>query len=231
MKKYRPLLVFILLLIGMDLFAYIPIKVFNIDFSSLSRDIRIIYNFATDIVFMLIVFFLYKKRLIKEFKDFFSNFNDNMILALEYYLVGLIIMLVSNYLIGTFFSNASANNENMVRLLIDKYPFYMLFSVAIYAPLVEETIFRRSLKDVFDKIGKTKLIKYLYIISSGLIFALLHVMGNASEAIDYIYIIPYLALGISFASLYYRTDNLFSTIILHSFHNLVALILYLILGG
>ncbi|MBR7042182.1 MAG: CPBP family intramembrane metalloprotease [Bacilli bacterium] len=231
MKKYTPVIIFMLLLVGMDLFAYIPIKVFNIDMKSLSTSTMIIYNFISDLVFLTIVFLIYRKKLIKEFREFFSNFSDNIFISLEYYLVGLIIMLVSNYLIGYFFSNASANNENLVRLLIDKYPLYMLFSVAIYAPLVEETIFRRSLKDIFDKFGKNKLIKYMYIICSGLIFSLLHVMGNTTSSIDYIYIIPYAALGFCFASLYYKTDNLFSTIILHSFHNLVALILYLVLGG
>ena len=59
-------------------------------------------------------------------------------------------MIISNNIINIFFSSATATNENMVRLLIDKYPLYMLFSVAIYAPIVEETIFRRSIKDITD---------------------------------------------------------------------------------
>ena len=231
MKKIKPIIIFLLLLVGMDIFSYIPLRILNINMNNLSMNMKILYNFIFDVIFMAIIFIIYRKKLIKEFKEFFSNFNDNMVIALEYYLVGLVIMLVSNCLIGYFFSEANANNENMVRLLIDRYPLYMLFSVALYAPLVEETIFRRCIKDIYDAFGKSKLVKYIYIIFSGLIFALLHVMGSATSSIDYIYVIPYLSLGICFASLYYKTDNLFSTMILHSFHNLVALILYLIIGG
>ena len=232
MKKYSPVVIFILLLIGMDLFAYIPIELFHIDMTGLSTSAKIIYTFITDIIFMTIVFLIYRKRIVKEFREYFKNFDDNLFTSLEYYLVGLIIMLLSNKIIGYFFSGASANNENTIRLLIDKYPLYMLFSVAIYAPLVEETIFRRSLKDIFNNFtNNNNITKYIYIISSGFIFALLHVIGSANNMIDYIYIIPYLSLGICFAMLYYKTNNLFSTIILHSFHNLIALLLYLLIGG
>ena len=104
----------------------------------------------------------------------------------------------------------------------------MLFSVAIYAPFIEEIIFRRSIKDIIKSFGNNKITKYTYIIISGLIFAAMHVIGTASSTTDYLYIIPYMSLGIVFAYIYDKTDNLFSTIVLHSFHNTMAVILYFI---
>ena len=84
----------------------------------------------------------------------------------------------------------------------------MFFSVAIYAPFVEEMIFRKSIKDIFSEYNDNNLIKYFYIITSGLIFSLLHTMGNATNTLDYLYTIPYLALGISLALTYYKTKNI-----------------------
>ena len=42
----------------------------------------------------------------------------------------------------------SQSNEEAVRELIDSYPLYMAFQLIIYAPLTEELIFRKSIKDI-----------------------------------------------------------------------------------
>ena len=75
-----------------------------------------------------------------------------------------------------------------------------------------------------------KFTKYLYIITSGLIFASLHVIGSATSPLDYLYIIPYLSLGLAFSSLYYKTDNIFSTMFIHCIHNTSAILLLLLAG-
>ena len=105
----------------------------------------------------------------------------------------------------------------------------MIFSISIYAPFIEELIYRKAIKDCFIPYKQNKINKYLCVITSGLIFAALHVIDSGS-AIDYIYIIPYLSLGIAFALLYYNTNNIFSTISLHFLHNTVTLLLYFMAG-
>ena len=231
MKKITSIIIFIMLVILMDIFPLIPIALFKLNINNFSETMKITYNFCTDIGFIIIIYTLYRYRIKKELKDYIINFKDNISLSIKYYIIGLIIMIISNNIINIFFSSATATNENMVRLLIDKYPLYMLFSVAIYAPIVEETIFRRSIKDITDNTSNNIIKKYSYIIISGFIFGAMHVLGTATNIIDYIFIIPYMALGSSFAALYYKTNNLFNTITLHSFHNLLAIILYFIFGG
>ena len=231
MKKISPILIFILLILGIDLFSYIPIVLFHININNLSMTMRIIYTLCTDIGFMIIIFTLYRKELIENFKYYFKNFTKIFSTSFNYYIIGLIIMYISNNLIAIFFSNATPNNENMTRLLIDKYPLYMLFSVAIYAPFIEEIIFRKSIKDVIDNYCNNNKNKYIYIIISGLLFGAMHVIGMSSTPIDYLYIIPYMALGCSFAITYTKTNNIFSTITMHSLHNLIAIITYFMIGG
>ena len=62
--------VFILLLLGMVYFPYIPLKLFNIDINKFSPSMKILYSFCTDIGYMIILFFLYKETLIDNFKKF-----------------------------------------------------------------------------------------------------------------------------------------------------------------
>lgn len=230
-KKILPTILFILLLLGMAYFQYIPIWIFNLDVDNFSQSMTVAYAFVCDLGYILIILAMYFSVFKRDFKNFMNNFSENFMRSFRYYFIGLVGMLVSNILISLFFSNASANNENAVRNLIDLYPLYMIFSVSIYAPIVEETIFRKCIKDSILGFKDNKFTKCLYILISGLIFSSLHVLGMVNSTLDYLYIIPYLSLGISFALLYYKTDNIFSTILMHSLHNTVAVILYLFVGG
>ena len=229
-SKIVPLLIFILLLFGMAIFPYIPLTILRININDLSQTTKVIYNFFCDIIFMIIVFFVFKDDMVRDLKSYLKGFIKNFEVSFKYYFIGLIIMIVSNLMITLCFKGASANNEEAVRNLINLYPLYMIFSVAIYAPFIEETIFRKCIKNFILSFGNNKITKYLYISLSGLIFALMHIVGMASSVLDYLYVIPYLSLGASFAALYYKTDNIFSSIVMHSMHNTVAVLLYLALG-
>ena len=65
-----------------------------------------------------------------------------------------------------FFKNASANNEEAVRTLIDKAPLYMIFSVSIYAPFVEEIIFRKGIKDSVMAFSNNKFKNRYYVVNN-----------------------------------------------------------------
>lgn len=230
MKKISKIITFVSLLLLMVLFPYIPMILFKLDYTNFNYTTKIIYNFVCDIGFMILIFFIYRNELVKNFKDYFKNFKDNIEESFKYYFIGLVCMIISNILIVLLVKEANANNENTVRELITKAPLYMIFSVSIYAPFIEEIIFRKSIKDAILSIKDNKITKYLYILLSGLIFGLMHIVGSATSVYDYIYIIPYASLGITFASLYYKKNNIFYTIMIHSMHNTMAIILYFI-GG
>lgn len=225
------LIVFICLLLGMALWSYLPMELFRFNLDNFSTKMRIIYSLVCDIGYMVVIYFGYRKTVNKDFKNFFKDFSNNFETCFKYYFIGLIIMFISNLIINFCFSQAVAGNEESVRSYIDNYPLYMLFSVSIYAPFIEEIIFRKSIKDIILVRKKNNFTKYLYILTSGLFFAYMHLLGQVTQPIDYLYIIPYASLGIAFASLYYKTDNIFSTITLHAMHNTFTIILYFLIGG
>ena len=221
---------FIFLIFLMVYIPYIPINLFNIDISSLSKNMIILYNLACDLVFMLIIFLIYKKDIIHDFKNYFKIFQKIFKLSFKYYFIGLVIMVTSNILISFLFSSANANNEEIIREYINLYPLYMILSTTLYTPFTEEIIFRKAIRNCFLPYKDNKLTEYLYIITSSLIFASIHVIGLGENIIDYIYIIPYLSLSIAFAFSYYKSNNIFSTITIHCIHNTIALILYFMVG-
>ena len=229
--KIKALLTFLFLFIGMVIFPYIPLELFHINLDNLTDSMKILYQFSCDIGYMLIVFMLYRADIINNFKEYVKDFKKIFKLSFSYYIIGFIIMVISNNIIAIFFSEATAQNEEAVRDLISLYPAYMLFSTAVYAPFIEEIIFRKNIYNCVLSFGKNKITKYLYIAISGLLFAALHVLGSADIALDYLYIIPYLGLGCAFAAVYYKTDNILSTIILHSLHNTVAIIIFFLVGA
>lgn len=230
-KKILPIIMFILLLFGMAIFPYIPMTLFKIPYEKFNMTIKILYMLFCDLSFMVIIFLLYKDKIINDFKKYIKKFSVNFELSFKYYFIGVIIMIVSNLIITLFFNNAVAGNEEAVRSLIDQAPLYMVFSVSLYAPFVEELIFRHGIKECVLCYGNTKITRYIYVFISGFIFAFLHIFGQATSALDYIYLIPYMSLGVAFALLYSKTNNIFSSISMHMLHNTVTVILYFVAGG
>ena len=230
-KRLFNIFVFCILLFAMFLWPSVPVWIFNIPYKKLSLTVQVIYNFICDFVFIAFVFFIYKDKIVNDFKIYFKKFRDNFETSFKYYFIGVLIMIVSNLLIALCFNSGTAGNEEAVRNMISDAPLYMLFSVSIYAPFTEEMLFRHAIKNcvVLDK--KNKFIKFLFAFISGFIFALLHILGQATGIIDYIFIVPYMSLGFAFGLLYYDTDNIFSSIMMHAFHNTVTIILYFMTGG
>lgn len=208
----------LLLLIGPSFI----ILLFGNNYINFSTKTRITIAFIADLIILGILFIIYKDTLIKDFKKYFNKkISENFETSFKYWFIGFLVMLGSNLLISVITDGQIASNEESVRSLIDIAPLYMIFNVSIYAPLTEELIFRKSIKDITNN-------KWLYIILSGGIFGALHVITSLTGLIDLIYLVPYCSLGITFAALYHKTNNIYSSITMHCMHNTMAIILYLL---
>lgn len=230
-KKILSIIIFLLLLLGMMIFPSLPIALLNINYDSFSLIAKTVYMTICDIIYMIIIFYLYKDKIVSDFKNYFKDFMSNFEYSFKFYFIGLLGMLISNVIIVFLLPDAVAGNEEAVREMINSVPLYMIFSVSIYAPFVEEMIFRHSIKESVYSFGNGKAIKFIYILVSGFLFAGAHIFGQVTSTIDYFYIIPYLSLSISFASLYSKSDNIFSSISMHCLHNTFTIILYFLSSG
>ena len=207
----------------LSIYSYIPLiflAMFGIDYNNFSYNGKILYTIICSVLFLVFIIFIYRKELIMNAKSFFNkNFIGNLEIPVKYWLVGLLVMIGSNLFISIITNGGIASNEESVRELIDMMPLYMVFQILIYAPITEELIFRKSIRNIFNN-------KYLYILTSGIVFGGLHVITSVSTITDLLYIVPYSALGIAFAYTYTKTNNIFSTISMHALHNSLTLILF-----
>lgn len=226
-KKFSSLIKFIIALV---LFFYsylvqiIPIIIFNIDTNTTDPNIIYALQIFSNAFLTIMLFLLYRKELIKEFKEFKNNFWDMSDVAMKYWLLGLIIMAASNILISTFSPAKIANNEEGVRTIIAATPILAFFLTTVFAPINEEIVFRKSIKNVITE-------KIPYILTSGILFGALHVISSVTSFYDYLYIIPYSALGIAFACINHKTNNIYPSIFVHLLHNGVLTILSIIGTG
>ncbi|MBQ8192771.1 MAG: CPBP family intramembrane metalloprotease [Bacilli bacterium] len=208
----------ILLLLLFSSFFFV---ILNIDPNNISDKKYIIYLTISNIILLSLFIFIYRKTLKKDLKNFFKNFGESMEISIKYWLIGFLIMIASNLFITYILNKTIAGNEEEIRSYINIMPLIMIFNTVIFAPITEELAFRKSIKDVTNN-------KWIYILTSGLIFGFLHIISYINNVSDLVYLIPYGALGITFALLYYKTNNIFSTIMMHAIHNSLAVIVYLI---
>lgn len=197
---------------------YIPIKLFNLDIKNLSDTTKVVLSCFSTLMCVFIFFFIYRKDLKNDFKSFFKNREENMDIGIRYWIIGLISMMAINFILNFILKAGGANNEQSVQRMIKAFPLLMLLDAGIIAPFVEEIVFRKTLYDIFKN-------KWLFIISSFLLFGAAHVMNSAEVLTDYLYIISYGMLGASLALAYYKTNTIFTSVFLHMLHNTILIIL------
>lgn len=226
-NNYKPVInltIVLLIFYCSALFILIPIGLFNIDLKTCSdavyNTLRVIPNIGQAILLIL----LYRKTLRNDFKDFRKNFGNYSDIALKYWILGFLGMMVSNFIINIYSPVEMAANEQGVREIISAVPLVSLFSICLMAPIAEELTFRKSFKDCFSG-------KWTFILISGIVFGFLHVIGSFGSLYELLYIIPYSALGIAFACAYHKTNNIFASIFIHCMHNTILVLLNIFLSG
>ena len=195
------------------------LKKFDINVKNLPITLQTIILILIELSLVFFICFLYRKDLKKEFKIFKNNFLKTFLFSIKWWLLGLVLMALSNIILQLLF-HATSNNENQIQKLLGTMPIYVATVSCICAPIIEEMIFRKSLKKCFKS-------PYLFIVASGLIFGLLHVL-TSKNIYEFLYIIPYGLFGSVFAYIYYKTKTIFSTISIHMIHNTILIIISLI---
>ncbi|MBO5183038.1 MAG: CPBP family intramembrane metalloprotease [Bacilli bacterium] len=198
------------------------LQVFNIDTSNWNNIHKNIYLISTGIFYIIILVIVYSKELKDDYKESKSKLTNNVLKNIPIYIVGVLLMSLSNIIISKFTNSTISENEINVRNYIQIFPVYMAFSTIIYAPIVEEITFRKTFRNLISN-------KYLFIILSGMVFGLVHISSNTSLN-DFLMVIPYIIMGIDLSYIYYKTDTIYTTMIIHSLHNLILFIVQLI-GG
>ena len=210
-----------LLFCFIDYIEYIPLILLKI--KTISGALAVILNTMKNVILAGILFIVYRKDLLREWDIFKANAVDNLDTGTKYWFLGLVGMIVSNTLINLLFKTGAAGNEQAVQSYINYLPWLMLINAGIIGPFCEEIVFRKAFKDVFKN-------KWAFVIMSGFVFGLLHVIGSYNSWVDILFIFPYGFLGSAFAMAYYETDTIFTSYFLHFFHNTILILSSIITG-
>lgn len=199
----------IIALIFYEIQFYWPVEIDKY-FINLLNNNAYLYFLILDAITLTIVIITFKNEL----KQSFNNYKIQIKQYLKYLLYTLVIFaylsaivtIICNLIVGEIPDNQSG---------LESYNYwYLLFASLIYAPIVEELIYRGILRK-FIKNDK------IFIIISGLIFGLAHVIGSSS-LIQYIYVLDYGLCGAYLAFLYSKYNNIYLNISAHFIINLIA---------
>lgn len=213
--------VFILYFI-LSALPYSFIELFGIKYNSLSTVSKQIYLILYQILTVSIIIFIYRKDWFKNFKDFRKNIVKYFKDYICYWALAFLLMILSNMIISRFTIVAVAQNQTEILKEMESYPIYIFISSVFLAPILEELVFRLSIRKMLAKT------KWLFIFFSGLLFGMLHVIGTTNNLIDFLFIIPYSIPGFIFAYAYTKSDNICVPIMLHFINNLFIMVIQLI---
>ena len=169
----------------------------------------------------IICLYIFRNEIFSGFKLLEENFSTYIKYILPKLGIMYIIYIVLTLIVVFVLRQGISLNQQEV----EKLPFYVSLPLAvIWAPIVEETLFRGCLR----KLIKSDL---LFIILSGFIFGLLHTNGEDSIVSAFTLMIPYSILGGGFAYIYTKTNNIATNMMCHSVHNFTTIIIQLLLFG
>ncbi|MFO7969307.1 MAG: CPBP family glutamic-type intramembrane protease [Candidatus Izemoplasmatales bacterium] len=188
----------------------------------LSNTYIIALNLISTILIAFVLFFVNKRNFYNDFVAFKQNPKKYFGYVITGFVLVYAAMIFANIILDYLGVTDTSQNEQTIQSLFTRNTLniVMLFLLlTIFTPIVEETVFRKSIygfiRPLLGDIGA--------IILSGLIFALMHVISFG----DYIQIIPYAFMGLSFSYIYFLSNrNIYVVILIHFLNNLIPFLIY-----
>lgn len=214
-KLTKGILVFVLyLLIPMIIGMFLPSH-------NNSNLLSVLVRFIIDVG--VIALFIYL------FKDDFKEYNKGLVknpkkvigVGLLFALFAFIAMPICNIILHVLNVSASDTNNDTINTLYGVIPLYMMFQTLIYSPIVEGITFRKVFKDAINN-------KWLFIIISGFVFGLYHIIYNMTSLSQILLMLPYFVVGMLYAGAYSKTDNIYSAFIATFVYNLAVFVINLL---
>ena len=200
-------------------YSDLPFEILNINPPTLFLEV---YTILVEILTILFIFLLFKKEIVHMWKDFYENRDKYFKKYFKFWFLILVLMAFSNGIITLINKSEISNNQEAINDMFERLPIYTYILSVFLAPIIEELVFRFCFMKIFNN-------KYLYMILSGVIFGLFHIIGSFESAYDFLFLVPYSIPGLIFAYILYDSKNIFNTIWLHFVHNGISMLASIIL--
>lgn len=168
-----------------------------------------------------LVFYVYWKNFKRDTYELKKHLSLYLKHALKYWGIMLLVMLVVGIIRTIFGSGGVSENQQS----LNSMPIWYVAPLAIiWAPIVEEGLFR---------VGIRKFIKndVVFIVVSAISFGLLHTLGQETNFADLFFqTLQYAAMGAVMAISYVKTNNIWSSMLIHCYQNTFSSIMMLLLS-
>lgn len=186
-------------------------------------------NFVVHIMFAGIMVYIYIDDIKRCFKEFGKNPGKNFLKILLYLVIYVVIMTAGNIIADAImkakFGGVSNDSSSMALYKIfSNVPFGTLFVIlttTLFYPIVEELVFRKSLRDIIPN-------KYIYVIISALGHWYFQVTIINPEMTELVSGLPYLFFSIFAAIIYVKKENILYTILPRTLYNLLMSVIQLL---
>ena len=168
-----------------------------------------------DLIVFIFAIALFYEELVKGFRYFKNNVLVYIKYLLAKYGIGLLLFVFTNIIVMIVTNQETSVNQSILETL----PlWYIIPSTIIWAPIVEEILFRGVLRRFISN-------NIIFIIVSALFFGFLHAMQEATIFNVIAMTMPYAVLGGMLAYVYAKTNNILGNIFIHALHNTIAVII------
>lgn len=197
-------------------------------FYVLNQSASTLLNFSLYVVLILSLIPISYGMFKHEFQLY--DFKSNMVYTLLkgyglMFLFSLVALSITS-IIGTVFDytpQESINQEGVYQALTSNIGFLMIFVTVIFAPIVEELVFRKAIFSLFKNAS-------IALVSSSLLFGLIHVVSEPDILGFIVNLITYSASGFALGYIYIKNNhNIYSSILIHAFYNAIAVLLMFLL--
>lgn len=199
----------------------IPAILINLDIIVEKTIIEMIVSSILNLIVFGTAIYLYKDELKKGIEAFKNNNKGYRILILKLVAITYACVMVFNVTRLIITQNVYSNNQanlNELNLL------YIGILAVVWAPIVEELVFRASIRRFIKN-------KYLFIVISSIIFGVLHAVTEANLFMIAITSLPYIALGACLAVGYTKSNNILVDMSMHAINNFIAVVLMGLIFG
>jgi len=190
------------------------------NFLNLSKTVNLYLSFSVNFIFLFIVIYIYINILNKYYIEFTKKYKKNFLNCLKIFFIGLVLYVFSNTILNIVNIPVFNNQSSMIEMF-KKVPILFILNTLFYYPIIEELVFKMSLKNIIKN-------KWLFIITTGLLNAFFQIVFSITNVTDLLYLLPLTFLISSFSYIYYKTDNIVYPILIRMSYNLIPCVIYLI---
>lgn len=152
---------------------------------------------------------------------------DRPVKFIVYTILGILMILAVNILLSLvvawLFSTSSSMNQQNIETQVVLQPYLMVFVTCMFAPIVEECVFRGSVYQYLS----VRWNEIAAMLISSAMFGFIHVMSSISSGsvaeIGYFFLYMFMGFVLSYA--YKKTDTIYSSIIIHTINNGFAILM------